>query len=76
MADPTLAGSGEEAGTKLAGHMLLFEPSAIIHVTGPETAGTCLAPSEERVFALSNPFMPVTRSLCFSQLPHRGLCWT
>lgn len=56
-ADPTLAGSGKEVGTKLAGHTLLFEPYAMIPVTGPETAGTCLAPSE---LALSKQLMLVT----------------
>lgn len=60
MADPTLAGSGKGAGTEPVGQALLFEPYAVIHVTRPETAGTCLAPSEKHALAQSNPFMLVT----------------
>lgn len=36
MADPTLAGSGKAAGTKLVGHVLLLEPYPMIPVTGPD----------------------------------------
>jgi len=61
IADPTLAGPGKEAGTKPVEHVLLFEPYAMIHVTGPEAAGTCLAPSEKHALALSNSFMSVVR---------------
>ena len=72
MADPTLAGSGKGAGTKPVGHALLFEPYAMIPVTGPETAGTCLAPSEKHVLALSNPLTLITSHSKF--FPATSLC--